>query len=439
MAKPILAVIGRPNVGKSTFFNKMIGQRLSIVEDYPGVTRDRVYADAEWLGKNFTIIDTGGLEPESDDIILSQMRRQAQIAIDLADVILFMVDGKQGMTNSDEEIAQLLRISKKPIVVCVNKIDTPKLPDTFYDFYTLGLGEPIAISSVNALNFGDLLDMIIESFPEDSDFYDEDTSTKVAIIGKPNVGKSSIINKIFGEERVIVSPIAGTTREAIDTKIKIDDRDYTFIDTAGIRKKNKIYENIERYSVVRSLAAIDRADICMLVIDANEGVTEQDKRIAGYAHEAGKGLIVVVNKWDLLTKDNYTHTEYTKRIKEELAFMQYAPSIFISALTGQRVTKLVEMIDYVHQNQSFRISTGVLNDVLNEAITMNEPPSDKGKRLRIYYGTQVGIKPPTFALFVNNSELAHFSYLRYLENKLRENFNFEGTSIVIKLNEKKGK
>jgi GTP-binding protein len=437
MAKPILAVIGRPNVGKSTFFNKMSGHRISIVEDFPGVTRDRVYADTEWLGRNFTIIDTGGLEPDSDDIILSQMKRQAQIAIDIADVILFMVDGKQGLTNTDEDIAQILRISKKPVVLVVNKIDTQKLPDNYYDFFTLGLGEPIAISSINALNFGDLLDMVIESFPPGSDFTDVDESTKIAIIGKPNVGKSSIINKIFNEERVIVSPIAGTTREAIDTKININGKDYTFIDTAGIRKKNKIYDNIEKYAVVRSLAAIDRADICMLIIDANEGITEQDKRIAGYAHEAGKGIIIVVNKWDLLEKDNSTHTEYVKTIKDELTFMSYAPSIFISAKTGQRVNKLVELIDYVHQNQTFRISTGVLNDVLNEAITMNQPPSDKGKRLRVYYGTQVDVTPPKIVLFVNYSELAHFSYIRYLENKIRENFNFEGTPIVIELSEKK--
>ena len=439
MSKPVVAIVGRPNVGKSTFFNKLIGERISIVEDYPGVTRDRVYSEAEWLGRYFTVIDTGGIEPFSTDIILSQMRRQTQIAIDLADVIVFMVDGKSGITNADEEIAQMLRISKKEVVLVVNKVDTPMLPDTFFDFYTLGLGNPFAISSVNSLNFGDLLDEVASHFPEDSISQEEENNVKVAIIGKPNVGKSSFINRIFNEDRVIVSDVAGTTREAIDTKITIRGTDYTFIDTAGIRKRKKITENVEKYSVIRSFAAVDRAHIAVLIIDATEGITEQDKKIVGYAHEAGKGIILVVNKWDLIEKDNKTHKNYTEDLRAELKFLGYAPIEFISAKTGQRIDNIIKLIDKVHANQNRRISTGVLNDVINEAILLNTPPSDKGRRLKIYYMTQVRVSPPRFVLFVNDKELSHFSYLRYLENKIRENFEFEGTPIVIEINEKKGK
>jgi GTP-binding protein len=437
MSKPVLAIVGRPNVGKSTLFNKLAGRRISIVEDFPGVTRDRVYAEGEWLNRKFTMIDTGGLEPNSTDIILSQMRRQAEIAIELADVILFMVDAKEGVVNADEEIAQMMRVTKKPVILVVNKSDKPDLPESFYDFYTLGLGEPIAVSSVNALNIGDLLDLIFEHFPDyDEEEADEDL-IRVSIIGKPNVGKSSLLNQLFGEERVIVSPIAGTTRESIDTEIKINDKRYRFIDTAGIRKKKKVNENVEHYSVLRALASITHSDISLLIIDAEEGVTEQDKKIAGYAHEEGKGIIIVVNKWDLIAKDNKTFNEYTKTVKNELAYLTYAPIIFISAKTGQRVMQVIEMIDYVHQNQCFRISTGFLNDVINEAIMLNQPPSDKGKRLKIYYVTQVAVKPPKFVVFVNDKGLAHFSYMRYLENKLRDQFNFEGTPIVLTIKEKR--
>ncbi|MCD6435476.1 MAG: ribosome biogenesis GTPase Der [Clostridiales bacterium] len=437
MGKPILAIVGRPNVGKSTLFNKIAGRRISIVEDYPGVTRDRVYAEGEWLNRKFTMIDTGGLEPDSKDIIVSQMKKQAEIAIELADVILFMVDAKEGITSADEEIAQLLRMTKKPILLVVNKSDKPSLPDSFYDFYTLGVGEPIPISSVNALNLGDLLDEVLKLFPDESEIEGEEEMIKVAIIGKPNVGKSSLLNKIFGEERVIVSPIAGTTRESIDTEIEIDGKHYRFIDTAGIRKRKKIDENVERYSVLRSFASIEHSDICLLLIDASEGVTDQDKKIAGYAHEEGKGIIIVVNKWDKIEKDNTTFNSYIKKIKNELTFLGYAQVMFISALTGQRVNQIIKNIDYVHQNQTFRISTGLLNDIFNEAIMLNQPPSDKGKRLKIYYVTQVGTIPPRFIVFVNDIGLAHFSYMRYLENKLRENFNFEGTPIILSVRPKR--
>jgi GTP-binding protein len=437
MGKPILAIVGRPNVGKSTLFNKIAGRRISIVEDYPGVTRDRVYAEGEWLNKRFTMIDTGGLEPNTDDLILSKMREQAQIAIDLADVILFMVDAKEGLTTADEEIAQILRVSRKPVLLVLNKSDQPTPPPSFYDFFTLGLGQPIAISSVNQLNLGDLLDEVYKLFPEMEESEDEEELIKVAIIGKPNVGKSSLLNQIFGEERVIVSPIAGTTREAIDTEIEIEGKSYCFIDTAGIRKRKKVNENVEKYSVIRALAAIEHSDISLLMIDAQEGITEQDKRIAGYAHEEGKGIIIVVNKWDLIEKDNSTFNEYIKDVRNELAFMGYAPIVFISAKTGQRVKQIIDTIEYVHQNQTFRISTGLLNDVVNEAILLNQPPSDKGKRLKIFYATQVGVKPPRFIFFVNDKKLAHFSYVRYLENKLREQFNFEGTSIMLNMKSKK--
>jgi len=437
MGKPIVAVVGRPNVGKSTFFNKIAGKRISIVEDKPGVTRDRIYADAEWLNNKFTLIDTGGIEPDSKDIIISQMKRQAEIAIDTAHVIVFMVDGRDGITTADEEIASMLRRSKKPIVLVVNKVDSNKLPDSFYDFYNLGIGEPIPISSVNGLNLGDLLDEIVAKFPEDiGTDYDEDV-IKVAVIGKPNVGKSSIINTILGEERVIVSDIAGTTRDAIDTPFEFNDDKYVFIDTAGIRRKSRVYENVEKYSVLRALTAIERSDVCLIMIDASEGVTEQDKKIAGYAHEAGKASIIVVNKWDLIEKDNYTYNEYEKDIRNQLSFMKYAPILFISAKTKQRVNKVLEYIKYVSNQHSMRISTGALNDLISEAILLNQPPSDKGKRLKIYYGTQVSVKPPKFVLFVNDIELAHFSYIRYLENQIRQNYNFEGTPIVMDCKAKK--
>ncbi|MCT4565089.1 MAG: ribosome biogenesis GTPase Der [Maledivibacter sp.] len=437
MGKPVVAVVGRPNVGKSTFFNKIAGKRISIVEDKPGVTRDRIYADAEWLNNKFTLIDTGGIEPDSKDIIISQMKTQAEIAMDMAHVIVFMVDGRSGITNADEEIANILRRTNKPIVLVVNKVDSNKLPEDFYDFYTLGLGEPIPISSVNALNLGDLLDEIINKFPEDVDTDYEEDVIKVAVIGKPNVGKSSLINTILGENRVIVSDIAGTTRDAIDTPFEFNEDKYVFIDTAGIRRKSKVYENVEKYSVIRSLTAIERSDVCLILIDAVEGVTEQDKRIAGYAHEAGKAAIIVVNKWDLIEKNNYTYNDYSKKIRNELAYMTYAPILFISAKTKQRVDKVLEYIKYVSNQHSMRISTGALNDLISEAILLNQPPSDKGKRLKIYYGTQVGVKPPTFVLFVNDIELAHFSYIRYLENQVRQNYNFEGTPIVMQCKAKK--
>lgn len=439
MGKPVVAVVGRPNVGKSTFFNKIAGKRISIVEDKPGVTRDRIYADVEWLNNKFTLIDTGGIEPDTKDIIISQMKTQAEIAMDTAHVIVFMVDGRAGITTADEEIANMLRRTNKPIVLVVNKVDSNRLPDDFYDFYTLGVGEPIPISSVNALNLGDLLDVIVDKFPENVDTdYDEDV-IKVAVIGKPNVGKSSLINTILGENRVIVSEIAGTTRDAIDTPFEFNDDKYVFIDTAGIRRKSKVYENVEKYSVIRSLTAIERSDVCLILIDAEEGVTEQDKRIAGYAHEAGKAAVIIVNKWDLIEKNNYTYNEYSKKVRNELAYMSYAPILFISAKTKQRVDKVLEYIKYVSNQHSMRISTGALNDLISEAILLNQPPSDKGKRLKIYYGTQVAVKPPKFVLFVNDVELAHFSYIRYLENQIRQNYNFEGTPIVMDCKAKKQK
>lgn len=436
MRKPIVAIVGRPNVGKSTFFNRISGKRISIVEDTPGVTRDRVYTDVEWLSYRFTMIDTGGLEPNSDDLILSQMRNQAMIAIDHADVILFMIDGRSELTSADEEIAEILRRSRKPIVLVANKIDTARMPGHFYDFFTLGLGEPIAISSVNGLNLGDLLDEITSHFKDIKiEEYEEDV-IKVAIIGKPNSGKSSLVNSILGEERVIVSPIAGTTREAIDTPFTHDEKDYVLIDTAGIRRKSRVDDNVEKYSILRALTAIERADVCILMIDAAEGVTEQDKKVAGYAHEAGKATIILVNKWDLLEKDNHSYANFTKVIRNEIAYMQYAPIEFISVKTGQRVNKVLEMVDYVNNQAALRVPTGTLNDIISEAILMHQPPSDKGKRLKIYYMTQVSVKPPTFVLFINDQELAHFSYIRYLENHIRKNFNFEGSPIIIQTREK---
>jgi GTP-binding protein len=430
---PIVAVVGRPNVGKSTFFNRIAGRRISIVEDTPGVTRDRVYADCEWLKYKFTLIDTGGIEPTSDDIILSQMRDQAQIAIDTADVIIFLCDGKETVTTADEEIAHMLRLSRKPILLVLNKIDQYKKPDHFYDYYTLGLGEPLMISSANAMGLGDLLDEVVKLFPDDAAFEDDDEIIRICFIGKPNVGKSSMVNRIVGENRVIVSEIAGTTRDAIDTPFEYDGQKFVLIDTAGIRRKSKVNENIEKYSVLRALTAIERSDVCFIMIDAEEGVTDQDKKIAGYAHEAGKASVIVINKWDLLEKDSHTMSAYQKRVREGLGYMQYAPILFVSALTGQRVNQILDKAVYVANNNAMRISTGVLNDIINEAVSLSQTPSDKGKRLKIYYATQASVKPPTFILFVNDTELAHFSYLRYLENQIRKNFNFEGTPIVFKV------
>lgn len=427
--KPIVAVVGRPNVGKSTFFNRITGKRISIVEDTPGVTRDRIYADSEWLTNQFTLIDTGGIEPSSTDVILSQMRDQAQIAIDTADVIIFLCDGKASYTSADEEIAQMLRVSKKPVLLVLNKIDQYKKPDHYYDYYDLGLGDPLMISSVNAMGLGDLLDDIVKLFPDDSMLEEEDDVIKICLIGKPNVGKSSLVNKIIGENRVIVSDIAGTTRDAIDTPFELNDQKFVLIDTAGLRKKSRVNENIEKYSIIRTLTAIERSDVCFILIDAQEGITDQDKKVAGYAHEAGKASIFVVNKWDALEKDNTTFNEFKRTIREQFAYMPYAPVMFVSALTGQRVMQLLDQAVYVSNNHSMRISTGVLNDVLNEAMALNQPPSDKGKRLKIYYATQASVKPPTFILFVNDKELAHFSYIRYLENQIRKNFNYEGTPI----------
>ena len=435
MGKPLVAVVGRPNVGKSTFFNRVVGSRVSIVEDTPGVTRDRIYAEAEWSGVNFALIDTGGIEPDSKELIPSMMREQAQMAIDTSDVILFITDGKEGLTSADREVGDMLMKTGKKVVLAVNKIDKPTLPDDFYDFYELGLGEPIPISAANMLNLGDLLDEIVESFPEGAGA-EEDDSIKIAMIGRPNVGKSSLINKLLGETRVIVSPIAGTTRDSIDTPFVYDGQKYTLIDTAGIRRKSKVSESIEKYSVLRAVAAVERCDVCMLVIDAAEGIAEQDKKIAGIAHEAGKAIIVTVNKWDLVEKETGTMNEFKKEIERELGFMSYAPSIFISALTGQRVNKVMDMARYVAENRAMRVQTGRLNTVITDATMMKQPPSDKGKRLKIYYATQVGVKPPLFSFKINSRPLMHFSYSRYLENKIREVFGFEGTPIKFVFREK---
>lgn len=435
MSKPLVAVVGRPNVGKSTFFNKVVGKRVSIVEDTPGVTRDRIYAEAEWSGIHFALIDTGGIEPESKDVILSQMREQAETAMDTSDVILFMVDGKDGITASDREVAAMLMKTGKKIVLAVNKIDTAKIPDDFYDFYELGLGEPIPVSAANMLNLGDLLDRIIESFPQGAGQEEED-SVKIAMIGKPNVGKSFLINKLLGENRVIVSPIAGTTRDSIDTPFEKDGERYLLIDTAGIRRRSKVSENIEKFSVVRAVAAIERCDVCMLMIDAQDGITEQDKKIAGIAHDAGKGIVIVVNKWDLIDKETNTMNTFRKEIAKELAFMSYAPIVFISVLTGQRVDNVIKMARYVAENRAMRVPTGQLNNLVSDAMMMKQPPSDKGRRLKIYYVTQVGVKPPLFSFKVNSRSLMHFSYARYMENKIREAFGFEGTSIKFVFREK---
>ncbi|MEA1975900.1 MAG: ribosome biogenesis GTPase Der [Bacillota bacterium] len=436
MRKPIVAIVGRPNVGKSTFFNKMAGSRISIVEDTPGVTRDRIYADVSWLNYEFIMIDTGGIEANKENIILKQMRDQAMIAIETADVIVFMVDGKTGLTNEDHEIALMLRKSNRPVIVAVNKLDDSELPSDFYEFYNLGMGEIFAISSVNQFRFGDLLDKIVSCFPEGLiEDYDE-TITKIAILGKPNVGKSSLVNALLGKERVIVSDVPGTTRDAIDTPFEIDNEKYVLIDTAGIRKRSKIKEDIEKYSVIRAFTAVDRADVCLIVIDSTEGVTEQDKKIAGYAHDCGKGIIVLGNKWDLVIDKEFKYNDIFAGIRNEFAFMTYAPIMFISALTKQRVHKIIELVRHVQTQRSVRIPTGALNDVLNDAIYKHQPPSHKGKRLKIYYGTQVDVQPPTFALFVNDPELCHFSYKRYLSNKLREHFAFEGTRLRIKIRQR---
>ena len=437
-AKPIVAVVGRPNVGKSTLFNALAGEKISIVKDTPGITRDRIYADVSWLDMNFTLIDTGGIEPDSKDIILSQMREQAQIAIDTADVIIFMVDVKQGLVDADSKVADMLRRSHKPVILTVNKVDSfDKYMADVYEFYNLGIGEPFAISSINKLGFGELLDEVTSYFDKETAVEEEDERIKVAIVGKPNVGKSSIINKLIGENRVIVSDIAGTTRDAIDTEITHNGKEYVFIDTAGLRRKNKIKEELEHYMIIRTVAAVERADIIVLVIDAVEGVTEQDAKIAGIAHDRGKATIIAVNKWDAIEKDNKTVNEYTQKVRQILSFMPYAEILFISAVTGQRLPKLFEMIDAVNENHSMRVATGVLNEIMSEAVAMQQPPSDKGKRLRLYYITQVSVKPPTFVIFVNDKELMHFSYTRYLENQIRETFGFRGTPLKFIIRERK--
>ncbi len=438
MSKPIVAIVGRPNVGKSTLFNTLAGERISIVKDTPGVTRDRIYADVSWLDYNFTMIDTGGIEPESGDIILSQMREQAQIAIDTADVIMFIVDVRQGLQDADSKVADMLRRSHKPVVLVVNKVDSFEkyMPDV-YEFYNLGIGDPFPVSATDKLGLGDMLDEVVKYFPDSAKEEVEDERPKVAIIGKPNVGKSSLINKLAQEDRVIVSDIAGTTRDAIDTVIKYNKQEYVFIDTAGIRRKSKITEDIERFSIIRAVAAVERADVVILVIDATEGVTEQDAKIAGIAHDRGKGIIIAVNKWDAIEKNNDTVKEHTQDIRDVLSFMPYAEILFISAKSGQRLHKIFEMIDIVIENNSMRVATGVLNEIVTEAVAMQQPPTDKGKRLKIYYVTQVSVKPPTFVIFVNDKNLMHFSYTRYLENRIRDTFGFRGTALKFITRERK--
>ncbi len=440
MSKPIVAIVGRPNVGKSTLFNALAGEMISIVKDTPGVTRDRIYVDVNWLNYNFTMVDTGGIEPESKDIILSQMREQAQIAIDTADVIIFMTDVKQGLQDADSKVADMLRRSHKPVILVVNKVDNfDKYMADVYEFYNLGIGEPYPISAASRLGLGDMLDEVIKHFPDDKDTSEEDDRPRIAIVGKPNVGKSSIINKLLGENRVIVSNIAGTTRDAVDTPVVRNGREYVFIDTAGLRRKSKIKEELERYSIIRTVSAVERADVVVLVIDAEEGVTEQDAKIAGIAHERGKGMIVAVNKWDAIEKNDKTIYEFTNKIKEILSFIPYAEYLFISAKTGQRLNKLFEVIDVVIENHSLRVATGVLNEIFMEAIAMQQPPSDKGKRLKLFYITQVSVKPPTFVIFVNDKELMHFSYTRYIENKVREAFGFAGTPLRFIIRERSEK
>lgn len=437
MSKPIVAIVGRPNVGKSTLFNYIAGRRISITEDTPGITRDRIYAEAEWRGRKFTLIDTGGIEPYTGDYIKKMMLRQAELAMETADVIIFLLDMKTGLTSADSDVAAMLRKSEKPVVVAVNKVDNVgELPHDAYEFYNLGMGEFYPISSIHGLGMGDLLDAIFEYFPEDVNEEQDEDIIKVAVIGRPNVGKSSLINCILGEERVIVSDIPGTTRDAIDTQVKRNGKLYNFIDTAGIRRKSKIEESIEKYSVIRSWTAVDRADVCIIMIDANDGVTEQDTKIAGYAHEQGKASIIAVNKWDAVEKETGTLEKMRKEVLQKLDFMDYAPVVFISAKTGQRVERLFELVDFVFDQASFRVQTGMLNDVINEATAMVQPPSDKGKRLKIYYMTQTGVRPPKFVVFVNDMELMHFSYERYIINTLRNNFGFEGTPIQLVIREK---
>lgn len=440
MSRPVVAIVGRPNVGKSTLFNTLAGDRISIVQDTPGVTRDRIYADVTWLNYNFTIVDTGGIEPESNDIILKSMREQAEIAIETADVILFVTDVRQGLVDADGKVADMLRRSKKPIVLVVNKVDSFEkfMPDV-YEFYNLGLGDPQPISAASQLGLGDMLDEVVKHFGENALNEEEDERPRIAIIGKPNVGKSSIINKLLGEDRVIVSNIAGTTRDAIDTTIKRNGTEYVFIDTAGLRRKNKIKEEIERYSIIRTVSAVERCNVAVLVIDATEGITDQDAKIAGIAHERGKGMIIAVNKWDAIEKNDKTMKKFTEDVREKLSYMPYAELLFISAETGQRLPKLFEMIDMVIENHSLRVATGVLNEIMAEAVALNQPPSDKGKRLRLYYITQVSVKPPTFVIFVNDKELMHFSYTRYIENKIREAFGFKGTPLKFIIRERKEK
>lgn len=440
MSKPVVAIVGRPNVGKSTLFNALAGEKIAIVKDTPGVTRDRIYAEVNWLDKDFTLIDTGGIEPESRDVVLAQMREQAQIAIDTADVILFMTDVKQGLVDADSKVADMLRRSHKPVILVVNKVDNfQKMMPDVYEFYNLGIGDPMPISAAERIGIGDMLDKVLEHFPERSGTEEENERPRIAIVGKPNVGKSSIINKLIGEDRVIVSDIAGTTRDAIDTDIVHNGREYVFIDTAGLRRKNKIKEELERYSIIRTVTAVERADVVLIVIDAVEGVTEQDAKIAGIAHDRGKGVIIVVNKWDAIEKNDKTVKEYEQKIRMVLSFMPYAEIMYVSAKTGQRLPKLFDMIDMVIENQTLRIATGVLNEIMTEAVALQQPPSDKGKRLKLYYITQVAVKPPTFVIFVNDKELMHFSYTRYLENRIREAFGFKGTSLKFFIRERKEK
>ncbi len=440
MSKPIVAIVGRPNVGKSTLFNALAGHRISIVKDTPGVTRDRIYADVTWLNKSFTMIDTGGIEPDSSDVILSRMRAQAQTAIDTADVIIFMTDVRQGLVDSDSKVADMLRRSTKPVVLAVNKVDNYKtqIADV-YEFYNLGIGDPIAISAEGKQGLGELLDEVMKYFADSSRADEEDDTPKIAILGKPNVGKSSLVNKLLGEERVIVSNIAGTTRDAIDTKIKRNGKEYIFIDTAGLRRKSKVKEELERYSMIRTVAAVDRSDVCIIMIDATEGITEQDAKICGIAHDAGKGIIIAVNKWDSIEKDDKTVNKFAAKIRQTLSFAPYAEITYISALTGQRLQRLFDMTDKVLDSQTLRVPTGVLNEIITEAVAMQQPPSDKGKRLKIFYVTQVSVKPPTFVIFVNDKKLAHFSYVRYLENRIRDAFDFTGTSLKFIVRERSEK
>ena len=440
MSKPIIAIVGRPNVGKSTLFNALAGEKISIVKDTPGVTRDRIYADVTWLNYQFTLIDTGGIEPDSGDLLLSHMRGQAEIAMETADVIIFLTDVRQGLVDADSKVADMLRRSGKPVVLVVNKVDSfQKFMADVYEFYNLGIGDPHPISASSRLGIGDMLDAVIEYFPEHTGEEEEDERPRVAIVGKPNVGKSSIINKLVGADRVIVSDIAGTTRDAIDTNIIHNGKEYVFIDTAGLRRKNKIKEELERYSIIRTVTAVERADVVLIVIDAEEGVTEQDAKIAGIAHERGKGIIIVVNKWDAIEKNDKTMREYENEVRRILSFMPYAEIMYVYAKTGQRLPKLFDMIDMVIENQTLRVATGVLNEIMSEAVAMQQPPSDKGKRLKLYYITQVAVKPPSFVIFVNDKELMHFSYTRYLENKIREAFGFKGTSLKFFIRERKEK